>query len=74
MKFELDEYHRGVTDEELVAELQRVASGGMGYAALVQGAFVLPQPSRISCLFMVLHSVRARPEARPYAPCVPQGL
>lgn len=26
MKFELDEYHRGVTDEELITELQRVAS------------------------------------------------
>jgi len=26
MRFELDEYHRGVKDEELLAELQRVAS------------------------------------------------
>ena len=26
MKFELDDYHRGVTDEELLTELQRVAS------------------------------------------------
>jgi len=26
MKFELEEYHRGVTDEELLADLQRVAS------------------------------------------------
>jgi len=25
MKFELEEYHRGVTDEELITELQRVA-------------------------------------------------
>ncbi|MBI3582134.1 MAG: HNH endonuclease [Nitrospinae bacterium] len=26
MKFELEEYHRGVTDEELIADLRRVAS------------------------------------------------
>ena len=26
MKFELDEYHRGVTDNELIADLKRVAS------------------------------------------------
>lgn len=26
MKFELDEYHRGVTDQELLADLQRVAN------------------------------------------------
>jgi Homing endonuclease associated repeat len=26
MKFELEEYHRGITDEELTADLQRVAS------------------------------------------------
>ena len=25
MKFELDEYHRGVTDDELIAHLKRVA-------------------------------------------------
>ncbi len=25
MKFELEEYHRGITNEELIAELKRVA-------------------------------------------------
>jgi len=26
MKFELEEYHRGITDEELIADLKRIAN------------------------------------------------
>jgi len=35
MKFELEEYHRGVTDEELITDLQRVASE-MGKTAITR--------------------------------------